>query len=109
EIVVREPGVARVDEIGRDDQADHDAAEQAGPRLFHAEAEELVDGGGEAPLAGPVAELRLALDETGERRPDGGSAVAPLVRFLQREVRERPAIHLGLWPCKIAKESLNCV
>ena len=51
----------------------HGAAEQAGPGLLEAEADELVGEGGRAALAAqwPSAPRR---DEAGERRPVGGGA-----------------------------------
>jgi hypothetical protein len=82
EVVARQGGIARIDQIGRDDEAHHDAAEQAGPRLLHAEAEEFVDEGSRAPLAGPMAELSLHRNEARERRPDRCRAGARLAGIL---------------------------
>lgn len=74
EVVAAEHGVARIPEIGADDQRHHRAAEQAGPGLLDPEAHELVGERGPPAAAGPVANALLDGDEPGERRPDGGRA-----------------------------------
>jgi hypothetical protein len=110
-IVARQGRVARIDRIDRDQQAHHDAAEQAGPGLLHAEADEFLHEGGGAALAGPMAEPRLHLDEASERRPQGGGAGARAPGLLHGNARKMERLRRGgfrpLWRCKTAKEGLN--
>ena len=72
EVVAGEPGALRIEEVGADQQRQHQRAEQARPALLDAEADELVERVRGGPALGPVADARLGLDEAGERRPDGG-------------------------------------
>ncbi len=73
-IVARQRRPARIPQMRTDEQRHHRPAEQAGPSLLHAEAKKLVAEGRRRPLARPMAELRLRIDEGRERRPAGGSA-----------------------------------
>jgi hypothetical protein len=71
EVVARQSGAARIPEIRTDDQCHHGAAEQTGPGLLHAEADELVGEGGCRTLRRPARQPRLAGNERRERRPLG--------------------------------------
>ena len=75
EVVAGEPGALGIEQVGADQQRQHQRAEQAGPALLDAEADELVERVRGAPLLGPGADAGLGLDEAGQRRPDAGRAV----------------------------------
>ena len=74
EIVARQKRAARVPQRRADDQRNHGAAEQTGPGLLHAEADELVDERGYRTLRRPAAEPGLTINEPRQRRPLGRGA-----------------------------------
>jgi hypothetical protein len=75
EIVTGERGAGRVPTMGRQDERDHQPAEQAGPGLLYAEADEFVDTGARGPLLRPSPEPLLGGNEAGERGPQRGRAL----------------------------------
>ena len=70
EVVAGEPGALGIEQVRADQQRQHQRAEQAGPALLDAEADELVERVRGAPLLGPGADAGLGLDEARQRRPD---------------------------------------
>ena len=74
EVVAGEPGALRIEQVRADQQRQHQRAEQAGPALLDAEADELVERVGGAALLGPGADAGLGLDEAGQWCPDAGGA-----------------------------------
>ena len=76
EVVAGERGALRIEQVRADQQRQHQRAEQAGPALLDAEADEFVEDVRGGACSGPGADAGLGLDEAGERRPDAGGAVA---------------------------------
>ena len=74
EVVARKHRVRRIEAPGADHQRHRDAAEQAGPGLLDAEAQEFVNRRGPAALRHQQAEAMLAGDEAAQRRPVGRGA-----------------------------------
>jgi hypothetical protein len=96
EVVARQSGTAQITQIRTDDQCHHGAAEQTGPGLLHAKADELVGKGGCRALRRPARQQRLAGSERRGRRPlgrgTGGRSNGPeIVQGGKPEARLPPA------------------
>ncbi len=81
-IVARERSTTRIPKRGRDDERNHQPAEEAGPCLLDAEADELIRPRAQTPaVRGPAADRGFCVDESRKRRPEASGASFRCVGF----------------------------